>query len=451
MSHSGLMSIAGLQRRIRSHETSTEEYVSKCIENIQNPSGEGVRAFLKVSEAEALAVAKTQDVLLEKGLQLGPLAGVTVSIKDLFDIAGQVTTSGSKVLRSKDPATEDSDVVARIRRADGIIVGRTNMTEFAYSGLGLNPHFGTPQNPYDRSNGRIPGGSTSGGAISVTDQMATIAIGSDTGGSCRIPAALCGLVGFKSSANRYSMEGVLPLSRSLDSVGMLAPSVECCQTMDSVLVDQPIKKSLEIPASRLNIGVLENVVLDAMDESVKRNYLSTIERLAKSGAHLHPINSKVVEKVIQIQGQPRIVSAEANSEFENILASMGEGVDPRVSTRIAKGKEVTSAIYVQTMLERQLLIKAWREEFLNDDLWIMPTVPVIAPLLSDLRSDEEYFRFNGLMLRNPGLFNFLDGCALSLPNHPFNEAPTGIMLVSQGGADEALLRCGLTVEKILSV
>lgn len=450
MPHLDLMSIAEVQRRIGLHETSVEEYVSKCIENIHNPSGEGATTFLKVSEVEALAVARTQDALLKKGAQLGPLAGITVSVKDLFDIAGEVTASGSRILRGNDPAEQDSDVVARIRGAGGIVIGRTNMTEFAYSGLGLNPHFGTPLNPYDRMNGRIPGGSTSGGAISVADQMATIAIGSDTGGSCRIPAALCGLVGFKPTASRYSMAGVLPLSRSLDSVGILAPTVQCCQTMDGVLVGGSIKDNPEISLKGLNIGILENVVLEGMDSDVKRNYLRTIETLEKSGVNLRAIHSKVIEKIIQIQGQPKIVSAEANAEYEAILALMGDGVDPRVSTRIAKGKEVSSAIYIQTMLERKALIHAWRKEFLDDDLWIMPTVPTIAPLLSDLQSDDEYFRFNGLMLRNPGLINFLDGCALSLSNHSPAEAPTGVMLVSLGGNDEKLLRCGLSIERILS-
>ena len=242
-----LVSITEARRRISSNEISTKEYVLQCIQNIKNVSGEGAKAFLYVAEDEAITTAQSQDALLKKGLHNGPLSGVTVSIKDLFDIAGQVTASGSNALRNNTSATEDSEAVSRIRRAGGIVVGRTNMTEFAYSGLGLNPHFGTPLNPYDRSNGRIPGGSTSGGAISVTDQMAIIAVGSDTGGSCRIPAALCGIVGFKSTASRYSMAGVLPLSRSLDSVGILAPTVQCCQIMDGVLFDGPKINNFEVP------------------------------------------------------------------------------------------------------------------------------------------------------------------------------------------------------------
>lgn len=451
MSSSSLESIKEVQRRINSHEGSTKEYVAKCIGNIKNSAGEGAKAFLAIDEVRSLATAEAQDILLEKGVKLGPLSGVTVSIKDLFDIAGQVTASGSKVLRKNAPATEDSGVVDKIRRAGGIVIGRTNMTEFAYSGLGLNPHFGTPLNPFDRERGRIPGGSTSGGAISVSDRMATVAIGSDTGGSCRIPAALCGLVGYKSTASRYPMDGVLPLSRSLDSVGMLAPTVECCQIIDEVLSGKTIKNYPKVPLNRLKIGVLENVVLDEMDKDVKRNYLAVIEKLEKSGASLRAVTSDVVNKIIEIQGQPRIVSAEANSEFESILASMNDEVDPRVSTRISKGKDVTSAIYIKTLYERRFLIDAWHREFSNDDFWLMPTVPVIAPLLSELATDEEYFRVNGLMLRNPGLINFLDGCAISLPNHLSGEAPTGVMLVSPGGTDENLLRYSLSIEQILSV
>jgi aspartyl-tRNA(Asn)/glutamyl-tRNA(Gln) amidotransferase subunit A len=445
-----LASITEVRRRIGSNEISTEEHVIQCIENIKNVSGEGAKTFLYIAQDEAIATAQFHDILLEKGLQIGPLSGVTVSIKDLFDIAGQVTASGSNILRDNSPATKDSEVVSRIRRAGGIVVGRTNMTEFAYSGLGLNPHFGTPLNPYDRSNGRIPGGSTSGGAISVTDQMAVVAIGSDTGGSCRIPAALCGIVGFKPTASRYSMVGVLPLSRTLDSVGILAPTVQCCQIIDSVLFNGSNENNFEVPISRMNIGVPNNIVLEGMDRDVKKNYLRTIEILEKSGANLRTINSKVFERVVELQGQPKIVSAEANSEYENILALKSEGVDPRVSTRIAKGKEISSAIYIQTLLERKFLIQAWRKEFSNDNAWVMPTVPVIAPLLNDLSSDEEYFKYNSLMLRNPGLINFLDGCALSIPNHFAEEPPTGIMLASPGNTDESLLRYGVAVEKILS-
>jgi aspartyl-tRNA(Asn)/glutamyl-tRNA(Gln) amidotransferase subunit A len=200
----------------------------------------------------------------------------------------------------------------------------------------------------------------------------------------------------------------------------------------------------------MNIGVPNNIVLEGMDRDVKKNYLRTIEILEKSGANLRTINSKVFERVIQLQGQPKIVSAEANSEYENILALKDEEVDPRVSSRIVKGKEISSAVYIKTLVERKLLIQAWRQEFSNDDVWVMPTVPVIAPLLNDLSSDEEYFKYNSLMLRNPGLINFLDGCALSIPNHFAEEPPTGIMLVSPGSDDETLLRCGLAVEKMLS-
>jgi aspartyl-tRNA(Asn)/glutamyl-tRNA(Gln) amidotransferase subunit A len=220
--------------------------------------------------------------------------------------------------------------------------------------------------------------------------------------------------------------------------------------MDGILFDGPKINNFEVSINRLNIGVLENVVLEGMDKDVKKNYLRTIEVLKKSGANLRTINSKVFERVIQLQGQPKIVSAEANSEFESILALKGMGVDPRVSTRITKGKEITSAVYIQTLVERKLLIQAWRQEFLNDDVWVMPTVPVIAPLLDDLRLDEKYFECNSLMLRNPGLINFLDGCALSIPNHFGEEPPTGLMLVSPGNTDESLLRCGVAVEKMLS-
>jgi len=442
--------ISSIQSDLNELKITTRELVAGCLDKIKDPSGQGSKSFLSISEKEILAACDSQDLLRKASVAMPPLAGATISIKDLFDVQGQVTASGSQVLRSYPPAKEDAEVVSRLRGAGAILMGRTNMTEFAYSGLGLNPHFGTPLNPFERDKKRIPGGSTSGGAIGVADGMTSAALGSDTGGSCRIPAALCGLVGYKSTSSRYSMEGVLPLSKTLDSIGVIATSVDCCRRIDAVLAITPNSESHKIEINGLKIGVLRNVVLDGMEEHVENSYLSALDILISAGAHVHKIDSAAVSQTLELQGQPKIVSAEAFEMFHRVMSSSLADIDPRVSSRISKGADVSSATYIHALKMREKLISLWKEEFSNDDIWVMPTVPVIAPLIDDLKSDDEYFRFNGLMLRNPGIFNFLDGCAVSIPCHKRNSAPVGLMLVAPGGCDDKLLAIASLLEDIFS-
>src|SRR5438874_12202294 len=218
--------LAALAADLAAGRTTSRELVEAALDRIADPAGEGVRALLKVYGREARAVADAQDQLRQSGYVASPLAGIPVSIKDLFDVAGEVTLAGSKALDDRPPATADAPVVARLKAAGAIIIGRTNMTEFAFSGVGINPHYGTPGNPYDRS--LIPGGSSSGAAVSVGDGQAVVAIGTDTGGSVRIPAAFCGIAGFKPTQYRVSRDGAVPLSTTLDSIGPLANSIACC-------------------------------------------------------------------------------------------------------------------------------------------------------------------------------------------------------------------------------
>lgn len=442
------MKILSIQSRLDAGEVTTRELALDCLDKIKCPEGQGSKAFLSVNEEDALAIADSQDILRKASVPLGSLAGTVVSIKDLFDIKGQVTASGSKALRVNAPAVHDAEVVSKLRSAGSILIGRTNMTEFAYSGLGINPHFGTPLNPFDRPAQRISGGSTSGGAVSVSDGMASVALGSDTGGSCRIPAALCGLVGYKSTARRYSMKGVFPLSKSLDSIGLIASSVDCCRRVDAVLAETSTTPAVSIALQNLRVGVLRNVVLDGIDEDVEHSYLNALGSLITAGATLHKIDSASISQVVALQGQPKLVSAEAYAGLEGVMSSSYAAIDPRVSSRISRGREVSSATYIQTTNERARLIAMWEQDFANDDVWIMPTVPIVAPKMSDFNNDDEYFRLNGLMLRNPGIFNFLDACAISIPCHQVGAAPVGVMLVSPGGNDEKLLAIASLVEDL---
>jgi aspartyl-tRNA(Asn)/glutamyl-tRNA(Gln) amidotransferase subunit A len=229
------MTMVELSQLLASQKITSRQLVEQALAAIKDPQGEGSRTFLSVHESEALAAADQVDAQRRAGAKLPALAGIPISIKDLFDEAGVTTLGGSKVLVGTAPATRDSSVVERLKKAGTVIIGRTNLVEFAYSGLGINPHYGTPKNAFDRATGRIPGGSSSGAAISVTDGMAAGAIGTDTGGSIRIPAALNGLVGFKPTARRVPLDGVLPLSFTLDSAGPIAKSVADCALLDQVL------------------------------------------------------------------------------------------------------------------------------------------------------------------------------------------------------------------------
>ena len=267
----GMRTIAETAKRLATGAAS-RDLVEACLARIDDRSGEGPRAFLKVHAEQARAAAEYYDRMRVRGSAPSPFAGIPISIKDLFDVAGDITTAGSLALRDAAPAARDAPGVARLRAAGFIVIGRTNMTEFAFSGLGINPHFGTPLNAYERAAGRIPGGSSSGAAVSVTDQMAVGALGTDTGGSCRIPAALCGIVGFKPTAQRVPIEGAFPLSPSLDSVGPLAPTVQCCAILDAVLAGEP---SLELPSSSiaaLRLAVPQTMVLESLEPAVARAF-----------------------------------------------------------------------------------------------------------------------------------------------------------------------------------
>jgi len=447
---SPIKTIENLQSQIKQGNLSVTDIVKQSLFRIHDPSGQGKFCFNATFDEAALSNALQQDLDLSTSRNLLPLTGVTVSIKDLFDTEGYTTTSGSLVLGQNLPATKDAEVIHRLRRMGAIPIGRTTMTEFAYSGLGLNPHYGTPLNPFEREISRMPGGSTSGGAVSVSDGMATVAMGSDTGGSCRIPAALCGLVGFKPTAKRYSQEGVYPLSRSLDSVGFMAPSVNCCISVDKVLAKEEYLTEDILVKEPLRLGVLENIVQDGLDFDVKTNFERSLNILRSKGAHLFNVHSSTVNRVLEIQGQPRIVSAEAHAQFEEILNQQSEQMDPRIASRIIKGKDVSSATYIRTMQERNVLIQSWGKEFDSQTIWIMPTVPMIAPKMSDLVQDDEYFRINALMLRNPGIFNFLDACAISIPNHQPDKPPTGLMLVAPSNFDQKLLQIAKIIQGYLS-
>lgn len=442
-------SIAEILRKLEGSEISSRELVEESLAAITDSSGEGSRTFTRIYADSAKRSADAADVCLRRGDSTGPLMGIPVSIKDLFDVEEEVTTAGSVVLADAAPARVDASVVRRLKDAGAVLVGRTNMTEFAYSGLGLNPHYGTPRNPYDRVTGRIPGGSSSGAAVSVSDGMATVAIGSDTGGSVRIPAALCGLTGFKPTARRVAMDGVVPLSPSLDSIGPIAPTVACCALVDAVLAGETPRLLEMRELSSLRLGVLQGYVLDDLDAHVSGAFERAVAMLKIAGAKIEPVRFAALDR-IPVSNQ--FAAAEAFAWHRTLLERDGDRYDPHVSARILPGATMLAAEYIDLMRIRRELIVEASIAFEGFDAVLLPTTQWIAPTIASLEaSDDTYFQANGAMLRNPSIFNYLDGCALSIPCHGAGEAPVGLMVAGLSGWDSSILQVGATIEAVLSL
>jgi len=354
------------------------------------------------------------------------------------------------VLADAPPATRDAAVVARLRAAGFVVMGRSNMTEFAYSGLGLNPHYGTPLNPYDRRTGRIPGGSSSGAAVSVSDGMAAVGLGTDTGGSCRIPAALTGLTGFKPTAARVPAAGAFPLSATLDSIGGIGHSVNCCAIVDAILSGDPAYPNERTPLAGLRIGVPQTLVLDGMDGDVAAAFQAALQRLSQAGAAIVDVPFAEFSELAAINAKGGYPAAESYPLHRDLMARHGDLYDPRVKVRIEKGAQLTAADVAELHARRADWIRRTGRHFETLDAIACPTVPTIAPALRDLDDDEAYGRINLLMLRNPTVINFLDGCAISVPCHAPGSAPVGLMLAAPGGHDRRLLAMARAVEAVLA-
>jgi len=442
--------IAALARDLAEGRATSRRLVEEALARIADANGEGGRVFTKVHAQAALAAADASDRLRKQGVVPSPLAGLPVSIKDLFDIAGDVTTAGSKVLRDRPPAGDDAVAVARLRAAGAVVIGRSNMTEFAFSGIGINPHYGTPANPYDRASRRIPGGSSSGAAVSVSDGMAAFALGTDTGGSVRIPAALCGIAGFKPTAARVPCEGAFPLSTTLDSVGPLAPTVACCATIFQVLAAEEPKPLDPAALAEMRLGVPKNHMLEDLDIEVAEAFEAALPRLSRRGAKIVDIAVPEFDEAAKANTGGGISPPEAYAVHRKWIERDGD-IDPRVLERILRGGSVTAADYIDLLATRARLAKRFARANYDVDALIMPTVPRIAPRIDGLERNPETFRIaNGNMLRNTSPINFLDGCALTLPIHPPRAAPVGLMVVGFAREDERVLSTGLAIEAALA-
>jgi len=443
-----LARLTDLAQALASGAASSRLLTEIALDRIAEPGGQGAATFLQVDASAALAAADACDAMRRAGTVLSPLMGVPVSVKDLFDVAGQVTRAGSIALGDRPPAAADAAAVARLRRAGAVLIGRTNMSEFAFSGLGLNPHFGTPLSPFRRAEALVAGGSSSGAAVSVADGMAAIALGTDTGGSVRIPAALCGLAGFKPTARRIPSAGAVPLSTTLDSIGPLAPSVACCALTDRVLAGLNPVLPVARPVRGARIGVLTNVVLDGLEPAVADAYAWALQQLAAAGAQLTEFSFAPLDRLGEIN-RYGFSAIEALAWHRELIASRGAQYDQRVLKRILRAETATALDYLDLLAARRAVIAAAETAWREFEVVVLPTVALTPPKLAELESDETRFMaVNGLILRNPSIINFIDGCALTVPCHRPGDAPVGISFAGLSGDDEGVLGLGLSVQKL---
>src|SRR6478736_4741525 len=411
-------------------ELSSRDRLEAALARIADPKGEGAKACLTVYADAARAAADASDRRSQDGATFGPLDGAIVTIKDLFDVVGEVTRAGSKLLaKHGKPATASATVVKRLTAAGAVIVAKTNMSEFAYSGVGANPHFGTPGNPADRS--RIPGGSTSGGAVAVGDDMCEIAIGSDTGGSTRIPASLCGIVGFKPTQKRIPLDGAFPLSFSLDSIGPMAKTVAGCIDADAVMAGaDPVP--LEPASLRgLQVGVVQGLPLDGLDAIVSAAYAQALKKLGAGGVTLKHTVLPEIDTINSVNGSGGIAPPEAFAVHRDNVKDYGAEIDPNVRGRIERAAPITAADYIRNMRARVGAIARADEALSDFDILVLPTTPIVAPKMSEIATTDGFNKINPFLLRNPSMMNFLDLCAISLPMKFGNALPCGLMLVGR--------------------
>ena len=442
--------IEELAQSLANNQTTSRILVEEALARIADPGGEGQRTFVKVHAEQARAMADAADALRRAGRSPGRFAGIPIALKDLFDIAGEPTPAGSVALADAPPAKADAPVVARMLAAGFIPIGRVNMTEFAFSGLGVNPHYGTPSSPWDRKSRRIPGGSSSGTAVAVADGMAAAGLGTDTGGSCRIPAAFCGVVGYKPTARRIPITGVLPLAPSLDSVGPLAPSVACCAAIDAILAGETPVAPDAASLDGLRLAVPDNMVMDGVDDTVAAAFERALAALSRAGARIVQLRCPEFEDIAAANAKGGFAVAEAYAWHRALLAAKGNQYDPRIRVRIAGGERMSAADYLDVVQARARIGASFDARTAGFDAIAMPTVPIVAPRIDALDDEREYNRMNMLILRNTALGNFLDRCSISVPCHRAGEAPVGLMLTGETMGDKRLFSIARAVEAVVS-
>ena len=407
------------------------------------------RVFTKLYLEAARAAADAADARRKAGVTLGPLDGAIVSIKDLFDVTGEATTAGSLMLRTAAPAQRDAAIVRRLRQAGAVILGKTNMTEFAFTAIGDNPHWGTPGNAADAS--LIPGGSSSGAGVSVAEGTSEISIGSDTGGSVRIPASLNGVVGFKPTAWRVPLTGAFPLSATLDSIGPLAPSVAACAVADAVMAGEEPTTPTPVPLAGLRIGIPRGVLFEETEAEVAAAFDQCLGKVELAGARIADLSINDLLAGMRAATKRGTIAAVEGAEIHADWLATGASVpvDPHVSGPLSRALVVLASAYIRTIRRRTELAASMDERLSSVDVVALPTTPIVAPTVAAMANDEALRdKAEGLLLRNTQVANQFDLCAISLPM-PGTARPAGLMLVARNGHDHHLLAIAAAVEALL--
>ena len=408
--------------------------------------------FIDVLADRARSEARSARRRLKAGKPLSALDGIPIGWKDLFDLEGHVTTAASVVLKSNPPAAKDAKLVDAGKRAGLVCIGSLNMTEFAYSGIGLNPHYGTPRNPNDSAVHRSPGGSSSGSAVAVARGLLPVAIGTDTGGSIRIPASFNGVVGYKSSTGHYPMDGVFPLSRTYDTLGPFGQTVEDCVIVDAVLrgLKKPAAKAR--PVKGQTFIVPSNVVFDGIEDAVQANFDKAVARISKAGGKIVRKPFPAFDAILElVKTRGNVLGAEAlHVHAARVNGSDAARMDQRVVQRIRLAEKMSAVDLVEIFYQRRQLMAAC-SELMGDGIVVFPTTPHVAMPIAPLEADiEEFFRVNVKTLRNTMLGNFLDWCGLAIPSGTGEGGmPTGFLLSAQHGRDTDILSTGLAIETLI--
>lgn len=436
-------------QQLQAGNVQPETFTQAALAAARDPEKEGSRVFITRYEAQATQQAIEAGERWQARQSRSPIDGLPISIKDLFDVKGEATTAGSRLLSDAPVATANASVVEKLNRAGAAIVGKTNMTEFAFSGLGINPHYGTPANPWRREEKRIPGGSSSGAAVAVADGLCLGAIGTDTGGSVRIPAALCGLTGFKPGASRIDQAGTLPLAPSLDSIGVIAHDVRSCWLLDSIIAEKPLEMR-ESDLRHARFAVPQTRVLDDLDRDVAQAWQYALDLLREAGATLVALPLTELDELNSLNARGGITAYEAWQWHQRTALARPEAYDPQVLMRLQRGSQLTEQDAAELYQQRAAWQRRINTALEGFDALLMPTVPKIAPTIASLDEPQRYMEINALMLRNTSVINMLDGCAISLPCHPAGHAPVGLSLAAVHGDDARLISWAVAVETALT-
>jgi aspartyl-tRNA(Asn)/glutamyl-tRNA(Gln) amidotransferase subunit A len=427
--------------------TTAAQRVAQALVGATSPAAQHV--FTQLYSDAARATAQFCDAQAQAGRSQGALHGVCITIKDNIDVSGETTMAGGLVCAGEAPALQDAPVLQRLRAAGGLVLGKTNMSEFAFSGVGINPHHGTPANPADPTSARVPGGSSSGAAVSVALGLAEVGIGTDTGGSIRIPAALCGLVGYKSTQTRIPCNGVMELSRTLDTVGSITRSVRACLAVDAVLSQQPLPTDAA-DLHGLRFAVPQTLMMDDVDASVAQAFERTLRSISEAGAQVVEIPFSALGDIAALSMPGGFSPIESYAVHHARLERGAHQIDHRVVARMMLGKNISAQDYLELHKRRNAWIAAAEQTLHGFDGMLCPTVPIVAPLIEPLLQDDDaFFKVNRLLLRNPSVINYMNGCAWSLPCHKADELPVGLMVSGIAGQDAHLARLAMALENLM--